>query len=224
MHDKMIALIVFGAGALVLNYFWHKNSAMTDKIERIKQALRKFSKDDQMWDEVLLKKVAKKTFEEYHEAMETFHTGEFDAPGPDFNYQEIKHLLHSNATWEVKGGNRDRFRLESVLAQKKYEVNINIIHARDSSDDNKDCFTACFDALDFEILQPVVNFTTIHLLGHRRSGTFNKSFEHGKEFWTFQRSGNKWLLLCIHDEHNWEMFTQMRILEDEKKKKTTRRS
>jgi hypothetical protein len=217
MHDKAIALIVLAIGCLVFNHYWHKNTGMTDKFERIKKALKSFANRDMLWDEVLLKKVASETFEEYRNAMDTFHSGEYQSRGPAFNYQAIKHLLHPNATTEAKSGNRDRFSFDSVVVQARSKINVRIIHARNSADDSKDTFTACIDVLEFKRVHnrgpadEILGFEPRNLL---LGGDSEK--DHFKEFWTFQRLGNKWLLLCIHDEHNWEMFTEMRILDEGK--------
>lgn len=207
MQDKYIAIAIGLIGFWVINHYWHKNNVMSEKFERIKRALRIFSSRDQLWDESLLKKVTRETFEAFSEAMDTFKGDEFDEHEPRFNYQAIKHLLHPNATTEVKMGNRDRFIMRSILAQLKGQIKIRIIHARNSSLNDKDCFTACIDTVSITLFNfsRFRNWYSTHI-------TVDK--DHSKEFWTFQRSENKWLLLCIHDENNWEMFTEMRILDE----------
>lgn len=223
MHDRMIALVAFAIGCLVLNHYWHKYNGMGDKFARIKKALKVFAKKHMLWDEVLLIKVARDTFEEYRNAMGLFHDGDMETLAPPFNYPAIKHLLHPNATTEVKTGNRDRFSFDRTIFQSRSQHNIRIIHTRNSSDDQKDTFTACIDVLEIKREQnrgPIDQMIGREIQATIFSGEWDK--DHFKEFWTFQRLGNKWLLLCIHDEHNWEMFTNMRILDEGKMKSKTK--
>lgn len=217
MHDKIYSLVMFAIGCLVLNHFWHKRSDMNDKFARIKKGLKSFAQRDMLWDEVLLKKIAADTFEAYRNARSTLHSGEFDTINPAFNQQAIKHLLHPDATTEVKSGNRDRFSFDSNILQLQKQVNIRIIHALNSHHDSKDTFTACIDIIEYkrvqnrDVFDQVLDLTAMNTI----LGTEGEE-DHFKEFWTFQRVGNKWLLLGINDEHTWERFTRMRILDEGK--------
>jgi len=214
--DDYRALIFLGVIALVVNHYWHKSSAISEKVKRISKALKTFSLETKTWDEKHLKKVARTTFKAYAAAMDTLHAFNLSARGPNFYEEEIEHLLHPKATPEVKTGNTYYCAYESVLAQTKSEFDVSIIHARNSTTDSKDCFTACIDSVNLQL----INYRNIYRHSHshaRINGRGNDLYvdgRHVKEFWTFQRHEDQWLLLCIHDEQHWEMFTDMRILDD----------
>lgn len=183
-------------------------------MERIRAGLKKFSAKDQLWDEKLLLSVALKTFNQYSDAYETFT--DWEETQQRFNQSAVKHLFHPNVSNEVKAGNRNKFSIASVLAQSKCDVSIGIIHARNSSNDNNDCFTACIDVVGFRLVDWFAYLAPGRYHRSIYASNLDAGFYHQKEFWTFQRDGNKWLLLCIHDQHNWETFTNMRILDDKK--------
>lgn len=167
--DDYRALIFLGIVALVVNHYWHKRAAMGEKVKRISKALKTFSLESESWNERHLKKEARTTFKAYAAAMDTLHAFDLKARGPNFYEDEISHLLHPKATSEVKSGNTTIYAYQSVLAQTKSQFDVSIIHARNSSNNDKDCFTACIDSMYLEL---------------------------------------------IHDEEHWEMFTNMRIIDD----------
>ena len=181
-----------GGGGLILLpflivYAWYINRRINKKKKATEQLLTTLSQDDPAWKEENLEEYARQTFLQIEKAW------------CEQDFAQLESLLHPDlfSEWktqiELLQSNGERNVMDGLRIN-----NVRLVDAQSYQDKEKDIFTACMDATatDYTVGRDgeIVNSNTA---SRRKQAKNEKSEEAFREFWTYERNGEKWLLLRV---------------------------
>jgi len=185
-------------------YAWYKNKRIKDKNVEAEALLAKLARKDPLWEESKVLAAASRNFL----AVQKAWCGQ-DLPA-------LRDLLHPDlyAVWEkeVAGlqakGWTNKMDLLTIRAVRVVEVQ----NYRDAS---KDAFTVCVDAAaeDYTVDRSGAVVESNSSNNDKRAAK-QKSFEGFREFWTYLRRGDGWILLRVDDDGQWSRTVNAPLVDE----------
>jgi predicted lipid-binding transport protein (Tim44 family) len=182
-------------------YAWYVNRRINKKKLETEQLLNTISQKDPAWNEPKLEAHVRQTFFQIQEAWSKQ------------DLARLQSLLHPQlfSEWKAKielmQSNDERNIMEDLMVD-----DVRLVEARNYRDKERDIFTACIDAwaTDYTIRKngDIVSSNT-------RSGRkAAKEQEAFREFWTYERHEEKWLLLRIDQDKDWKKSVDAELVNE----------
>ena len=185
-------------------YAWYVNRRINKKKQATEALLNTLSQDDPAWKEDALEQHVRQTFMQIEEAWCKQDLPELESllgPGLFSEWKAQIELMQSNGERNVMEG----LRIDGVR----------LVEAQNYRDNDRDLFTACIDATatDYtvDLSGQIVNSNTA---SRRKKANKEKSEESFREFWTYQRHGEKWLLLRVDQSKDWKKSVDAQLVDE----------
>lgn len=188
----------------VIVYAIYVNHRINKKKKATEQLLNTLAQNDSAWNEVDLEEFARGSFLQIEEAWCKQDLAVLESLLRPELFSEWKAqigLMQSNGERNVMDGLRiDDLRL---------------VEAQNYRDKEKDIFTACIDATatDYTVGSDgeIVSSNTA---SRRKQANKKKSQEAFREFWTYERHGDKWLLLKVDQAKDWKKLVNAELVDE----------
>lgn len=188
----------------VLVYAWYVNSRINKKKRATEQLLNTLSQNDPAWKECDLEEFARDRFFKIEEAWCKQDFAQLESLLRPELFSEWKsqiEMMQSNGERNVMDGLRiDDLRL---------------VEAQNYRDKEKDIFTACIDATatDYTV-DADGNIVNSNTASRRKQANKQKSQEAFREFWTYERHGDNWLLLRVDQAKDWKKLVNAELVDE----------
>ena len=188
----------------VIAYAIYVNHRINKKKKATEQLLNTLSQNDPAWNEVDLEEFARDTFLQIEEAWCKQDLAQLESLLRPELFSEWKAqigLMQSNGERNVMDGLRiDDLRL---------------VEAQNYRDKEKDIFTACIDATatDYTV-DGNGEIVSSNTASRRKQANKKKSQEAFREFWTYERHGDKWLLLKVDQSKDWKKLVNAELVDE----------
>jgi predicted lipid-binding transport protein (Tim44 family) len=183
---------------LYINHRINKKKKATERL------LNTLSQDDPAWKEADLEAHARQTFLQIEVAW------------CKQDLAQLESLLHPQlfSEWkaqiELMQSNGERNIMEGLRIE-----NVRLVVAQNYRDKEKDIFTACIDAfaVDYTIGKDgeIVSSNTG---SRRKQANKEKSLKAFREFWTYERHDEKWLLLRVDQSEDWKKWVDAELVDE----------
>jgi hypothetical protein len=188
-----------------LVYAWYKNKRIKDKNVQAEALLAKLALKDPIWQESRVLAAASKNFLDVQKAW------------CDQELPRLRDLLHPDlyGVWaqevsdlQAKGWTNKMDRL-TIKAMRVVEV-------QNYRDDAKDGFTVCVDAAaeDYTVDRSGTIVESNASNDDKRAAK-QKSFDPFREFWTYRRRGDGWVLLRVDDDGEWSATVNAPLINED---------
>jgi hypothetical protein len=188
----------------VIVYAWYVNRRINKKKQATEVLLNTLSQDDPAWKEENLEEYVRQSFYEIEEAWCKQDLAELDSLLRPELFAEWK------AQIELMQSNGERNVMEGLSLN-----DVRVVDAQKYRDEERDIFTACIDAraTDYTVGKDgeVVNSNTA---SRRKQANKQKSEEAFREFWTYERHGEKWLLLRVDQSKDWKKSVDAELVDE----------
>lgn len=188
----------------VIAYALYINHRINKKKKATERLLNTLSQDDPAWKEADLEAHARQTFLQIEVAW------------CKQDLAQLESLLHPQlfSEWkaqiELMQSNGERNIMEGLRIE-----NVRLVVAQNYRDKEKDIFTACIDAfaVDYTIGKDgeIVSSNTG---SQRKKANKEKSEEGFREFWTYERHDEKWLLLRVDQWDDWKKSVDAELVDE----------
>ena len=203
---------VMGGGGLIflillpflIVYAWYINRRINKKKQATEQLLNTLSQNDSAWNEADLEAHVRETFFEIEKAWS------------EQDFAKLQSLLHPQlfSEWkaqiELMQSNGQRNILEDLAID-----DVRLVEAQNYRDKEKDIFAACIDAAatDYTVDKDgkIVSSNTG---SRRKQANKEKSRESFREFWTYKRHEDKWLLLRVDQASAWKKTVDSELVNE----------
>ena len=186
-------------------YAWYINRRINKKKQETERLLNTLSQSDPAWNEADIETHVRQTFFQIEKAW------------CEQDLARLQDLLHPQlfSEWktqiELMQSNGERNIMEDLVLE-----NVRLVEAQNYRDKEKDIFTACIDAAatDYTVGKngEIVSSNT----GSRsKQANKEKSQELFREFWTYERHEEKWLLLRIDQSDNWKKTVDAELINEQ---------
>jgi hypothetical protein len=186
-------------------YAWYVNRRIDKKKKATEELLNTLSQTDPSWKEENLEDCAQESFCEIQEAWCKQDLAKLESLLRPELFSEWKEQI------ELMQWNGERNVMDGLSIDE-----LRIVDAQKYRDKEKDIFTACIDAraTDYTVDKDgeVVDSNTSSL---RKQANKEKSEESFREFWTFERHGEKWLLLRVDQSKDWKKSVNAKLIDEE---------
>ena len=183
---------------------WYINRRINQKKQETGRLLNTLSQNDTAWNEADLEVHVRQTFFQIEKAWCEQDLG------------LLQSLLHPQllSEWkaqiELMQSNGERNVMEDLVLE-----NVRIVDAQNYRDKERDTFAACIDAAatDYTVGKngEIVSSNTA---SRRKQASKEKSQELFREFWTYQRHEEKWLLLRIDQSKDWKKSVDAALINE----------
>lgn len=188
----------------VIVYGWYVNRKINKKKEATEQLLDTLSQDDPAWKEENLEEYVRQTFYQIEEAWCKQDLGRLES------LLRPELLSEWKAQISLMQSNGERNVMEGLSISE-----VRLVDAQKYRDEEKDIFTVCIDATatDYTVGEngEIVNSNTG---SRRKQANKEKSEEAFREFWTYERHGEKWLLLRIDQAKDWKKSVDAELVNE----------
>lgn len=185
-------------------YAWYVNRRINKKKKTTEQLLDTLSQDDPAWKEEDLEDCVHQSFYQIEEAWCKQDLARLESLLRPELFSEWK------AQIELMQSNGERNVMEGLSIN-----DIRLVDAQSYRDKEKDIFTACIDATatDYTVGADgeIVDSNTA---SRRKQVNKEKSEEAFREFWTYERHGEKWLLLRIDQAKDWKKSVNAELVDE----------
>jgi len=188
----------------VIAYALYINHRINKKKKATERLLNTLSQDDPAWKEADLEAHARQTFLQIEVAW------------CKQDLAQLESLLHPQlfSEWkaqiELMQSNGERNIMEGLRIE-----NVRLVEAQNYRDKEKDIFTACIDAfaVDYTIGKDgeIVSSNTG---SRRKQANKEKSLKAFREFWTYERHDEKWLLLRVDQSEDWKKWVDAELVDE----------
>jgi hypothetical protein len=185
-------------------YALYMNHKINKKKKATEQLLNTLSQDDPAWKEADLEAHTRQTFFQIEEAW------------CKQDFAQLESLLHPElfSEWkaqiELMQSNGERNVMEGLRIE-----NVRLVEAQNYRDKEKDVYTACIDAkaTDYTIGAngEIVSSNTG---SRRKKANKEKSEEAFREFWTYERHDEKWLLRRVDQSGDWKKSVDAELVDE----------
>ncbi|MGD1063114.1 MAG: Tim44-like domain-containing protein [Terracidiphilus sp.] len=186
------------AYALYMNHRINKKKKATELL------LNTLSQNDPAWNEANLEARVRQTFLQIEVAW------------VKQDLAQLESLLHPQlfSEWkaqiELMQSNGERNIMEDLRI-----VNVRLVEAQNYRDKEKDIFTACIDAVATDYTIGANGEIVSSNTGSRRKKANKEKTEEGfREFWTYERHDEKWLLLRVDQEKDWKKSVDAELVDE----------
>ena len=189
---------------IAIVYAWYLNRKINKKKKATELLLNTLAQSDPAWNEANLEAHARETFLQIEVAW------------CKQDLAQLESLLHPQlfSEWkaqiELMQSNRERNIMEGLAIQ-----NVRLVEAENYRDKEKDIYTACIDAfaVDYTIGWDgqIVSSNTG---SRRKQAKKEKSLEAFREFWTYERHEDKWLLLRVDQSSDWKKTVEAELVNE----------
>jgi predicted lipid-binding transport protein (Tim44 family) len=186
------------AYALYMNHRINKKKKATERL------LNTLSQDDPAWKEADLEAHTRQTFLQIEVAW------------CKQDLAQLESLLHPQlfSEWkaqiELMQSNGERNVMENLRIE-----NVRLVEAENYRDKEEDIYTACIDAkaADYTIGAngEIVSSNTG---SRRKQANKEKSLKAFREFWTYERHDEKWLLLRVDQSEDWKKWVDAELVDE----------
>jgi hypothetical protein len=183
-------------------YAWYINRRINKKKQETERLLNTLSQNDPAWNEADLEAHVRQTFLQIEKAWS------------EQDLARLQSLLHPQlfSEWkaqiELMQSNGERNIMEDLVIE-----DVRLVEAQNYRDKEKDIFAACIDAAatDYTIGKngEIVSSNTG---SRRKQANKEKSQEIFREFWTYERHEEKWLLLRIDQSNDWKKSVDAELI------------
>lgn len=185
-------------------YGWYVNRRINKKKKATEMLLSTLSQDDPAWKEQNLLNYVRQTFFLIEDAW------------CKQDLAQLESLLRPElfSEWEAQIGlmqsNGERNVMEGLTIN-----DVRLVDAQNYRDDEKDIFTVCIDATatDYTVNEngEVVSSNSA---SRRKQANKEKSEEAFREFWTYERHEEKWLLLRVDQAKDWKKSVDAELVNE----------
>lgn len=196
----LIALILL---PFAIAYAWYVNRRINKKKKATELLLDTLSQNDPAWKEEILEQHVRKTFVQIEKAWCKQDLAQLQSllyPELFLEWKEKIELMQSKGERNVMEG----LRIDDVR----------LVDAQNYRDHEKDIFTACIDATatDYTVggNGEIVSSNTA---SRRKQANKEKSEESFREFWTYERNGDKWLLVRVDQANDWKKSVDAELVD-----------
>ncbi len=203
--------IVGGGGLLYLIllpiaivYAWYLNRKINKKKKATELLLNTLAQSDPAWKETDLEEHARQTFLQ------------IEAAWSKQDLAQLESLLHPQLFSEWKA----QIELMQSIGERNIMENLRIddvrlVEAQNYRDKEKDIFTACIDAAATDYTIGANGEIVSSNTGSRRKqANKEKSQEAFREFWTYERHDDNWLLLRIDQLTDWKKSVDAELVDE----------
>lgn len=188
----------------VIIYGWYVNRRINKKKHETERLLNTLSQSDPAWNEADLEAHVRQTFFQIEDAWSKQ------------DLARLQSLLHPQlfSEWkaqiELMQSNGERNIMEGLRIE-----DVRLVEAQNYRDKEKDVFTACIDAAatDYTIDEngEIVSSNTG---SRRKQANKEKSDEAFREFWTYERHEEEWLLLRVDQSKDWKKSVDAELVNE----------
>ena len=197
----LIALIL---APLFIIFAWYVNRRINTKSKEADALLERLAKKDPVWDEKKLEDMVGKSFFAIESAWCSQNLNKLSLHlTPELAAQWATQIacLKQSGQWNKM----DDLKLDTVR----------IVEVKNYREKEKDSFTACLDAGAVDYTVDAEGQVFDSNAGSRRGRDNNeKEFAKFREFWTFQRHGDKWLLSAVDQKDAWEKLVDEPLVDE----------
>ena len=189
---------------IAIVYAWYLNRKINKKKKATELLLNTLAQSDPAWKEADLEEHTRQTFFQ----IETAWCKQ--------DFAQLESLLHPElfSEWkaqiELMQSNGERNVMEGLRI-----LDVRLVEAQNYRDKEKDIYTACIDAraTDYTVGRDgeIVSSNTG---SRRKKGKKEKSEEGFREFWTYERHGEKWLLLRVDQSGDWKKSVDAELVDE----------
>ena len=185
-------------------YAWYVNRRINKKKKATEQLLDTLSQDDPKWKEENLEGYVRQTFYQIEEAWCKQDLAQLESL--------LRPELFSEWTAQIElmQSNGERNVMEGLGIS-----DVRLVDAQKYRDEEKDIFTACIDATSTVYTVggdgEIVNSNSA---SRRKQANKEKSQEAFREFWTYERHGEKWLLLRVDQAKDWKKSVEAELVDE----------
>lgn len=188
----------------VIAYAIYINHRINKKKKATEQLLNTLSENDPAWKEYDLEEFARGTFFKIEEAWCKQDLAQLESLLRPELFSEWKsqiELMQSNGERNVMDG----LRIDDLR----------FVEAQNYRDKEKDIFTACIDATatDYTV-DADGNIVNSNTSSRRKKANRQKSEEAFREFWTYERHGDNWLLLKVDQAKEWKKLVNEELVDE----------
>ena len=188
----------------VIVYGWYVNRRIEKKKKATELLLDGLSQDDPAWKEEKLEQYVRQSFLQIEKAW------------CKQDFAQLEGLLHPElfSEWkaqiELMQSNGERNVMEGLRID-----DVRLVDAQSYQDRDKDIFTACIDATatDYTVNE-TGEIVSSNTASRRKQADKEKSEEAFREFWTYERSGDSWLLLRIDQAKDWKRSVDAELVDE----------
>jgi hypothetical protein len=193
-YDNMFQTVFWGFLSLVLfigGYFIFSKYAdkkINNHKDQVKNILIKMSVLEPEWSEENLINFSKSQFLKIQDLWGSHNLAELDKHLSDLVLDDWKYKIQDQQSKNEK----------NILAEIVFK-DVFIVNAQNYKDDNLDTFTVCFEvsAVDQTLVNNISQSSTI---------------SHFREFWTFQRQNQRWILIDVDQATGWRRFVNAHLV------------
>jgi predicted lipid-binding transport protein (Tim44 family) len=188
----------------VVIYAWYVNRRINAKKAQADALLAKIAKKDPVWEESKLEAVVRSTFLKIEKAW------------CEQDLALLESLLDPVLFAEWKG------RIEALAAAGQRNLmegltldGVRIVEVKNYRQHNKDSFTVCLDAAATDYTVDRSGQIVDSNSGSRRKrAEKKKSHESFREFWTYERRDDEWLLLRVDQSDAWKAAVDAPLVDE----------
>jgi predicted lipid-binding transport protein (Tim44 family) len=185
-------------------YAAYINHRINKKKKATEQLLNTLSQSDPVWKEENLEEYARQSFFQIEEAWCKQDFAQLESLLRPELFSEWKaqiELMQSNGERNVMDG----LRIDHVR----------LVEAQNYRDKEKDIFTACIDATATDYTVDANGEVVSSNTGSRRKqANKQKSQEAFREFWTYERHGDNWLLQRVDQAKEWKKLVNEELVDE----------
>jgi len=189
----------------LIAYAWYVNRRINKKKKATEELLNTLSQADSSWKEENLEDYAQQSFNEIQEAWCKQDLAKLESLLRPELFSDWKEQI------EVMQWNGERNVMEGLSIDE-----LRIVDAQKYRDKEKDIFTACIDAraTDYTVDKDG-EIVASNTSSRRKQANKEKSEESFREFWTFERHGENWLLLRVDQGKDWRKSVNAELVDEE---------
>jgi len=188
----------------VMIYAWYVNRRINQKKAQADALLAKISKKDPVWDESHLENIVRTTFFKIENAW----------CGQDLD--ALKLLLDAElfAEWKAQIDALKEKGQRNVMDAMALN-GVRMVEVKNYRDHNKDAFTICLDAeaTDYTV-DSAGNVVDSNSGSRRKRANNEKSHESFREFWTYERRNDTWLLQRVDQSNAWKESVDAPLIDE----------